>query len=96
MSGHTEYNDYMQPHDRSNQAKEPKLKLVKERVKPFEGNYTSVYQDYVEHKIGENLMNKKECCYVSPQEKEEMIMESAKRIMEDPIMSKQVFNTLTI
>ena len=46
MQGETEYIKNMQSHEFTGEGKEPKLSKVKESVKPFEGNYASVYQDY--------------------------------------------------
>ncbi len=84
-------------HANAGKTKEPKLQQVKERVPPFEGNYASVYQDYVDHKIGTTKpINTRDCCIVTPQEKEEMVLMSAKRILEQPEMAKQVFNLQTV
>lgn len=83
-------------HNLEGRGQEPKLNQVKERVKPFEGNYQSVYQDYVEHKIGESLANTRECCTVTRPEKEEMIVISAKRILDEPEMAKQVFHLQSV
>lgn len=82
----------MIPHDLHGKNKEPKLTQIKERVKPFEGNYSSVYQDYVAHRLHPQEKNR-EHCRVSQAEKEEMIVSTAKRILdEDPAMAREVFN----
>lgn len=83
----------MVPHEVSKQGKEPKLKQTKERMKPFEGNYSSVQRDYVDHNIAtQKGVNTRVCCHVKPQERENMVYLSAKRLLEDdPQLAKQVF-----
>jgi len=82
----------MTSHDLHGKNKEPKLSLIKERVKPFEGNYSSVYQDYVPHTIHKGEKHR-EHCKVTEAEKADMIVSTAKRILdEDPSMARQVFN----
>lgn len=81
----------MKNHELAGRGKEPKLYQVKERVKPFEGNYNSVYSDYVEHRIDAEG-RKKVCCTVTPQQREEYVVDSVQRIMSDPEMASKVFN----
>lgn len=79
-------------HDLHARTKEPKLTTVKERVKPFEGNYSSVYQDYVPHRLAPQEKHH-EHCRVTEAEKADMIVSTAKRILdEDPAMARAVFN----
>jgi hypothetical protein len=82
----------MKSHDLGDRGKEPKLTQVKERVKPFEGNYNSVYSDYVEHNLKDNSPNYKGKCTVSPQQKEDFLTNSIQRIMTNPEMARQIFN----
>ncbi len=91
MPGETEYIENMRNHDLAGRGGEPKLKLIKERVKPFEGNYSSVYQDYGQGGSPNNV-NQRACCVVTTQERESMVLDSVQRIMQDPVMAKQVFN----
>jgi hypothetical protein len=83
----------MTSHDLHGKNKEPKLSLIKEKVKPFEGNYSSVYQDFVPHSVRRAEKKHNEQCRVSEAEKADMIVSTAKRILdEDPAMARQVFN----
>lgn len=92
MPGETEYIENMKNHQIAGRGKEPKLTQVKEKVKPFEGNYTSVYNDLGQFPIETANVNQRVCCRVTPQEKENMIVDSVQRILDDPKMSRQVFN----
>jgi hypothetical protein len=87
----TEYIDNMKNHELASRGGEPKLTQIKEKVKPFEGNYNSVYQDYTEHKI-DPQSRKKGGCTVTLQQKEEYVMDSVQRIMENPEMARKVFS----
>ena len=91
MQGDSEYTENMKRHQTVGKGGDPKLSQVKERVKPFEGNYSSVYQDYGQTGGQENV-NQRACCVVTPQEREAMVVDSVQRIMQDPKMARQVFN----
>ena len=91
MPGDSEYTENMKNHNVGGRGKEPKLSQIKERVKPFEGKYSSVYQDYGSQTYIED-QHKRACCTVTPQEREDMVVDSVQRIMNDPKMAKQVFN----
>lgn len=82
----------MKNHELNGRGNEPKLTQVKEKVKPFEGNYASVYSDYVEHRITDNSPNFKGKCVVTPQQKDEFLSNSVQRIMNNPEMARQIFN----
>lgn len=92
MHGETEYTENMKNHELAGRGKEPKLSQIKEKVKPFEGNYSSVYQDYGSEPRGDGKGNSRACCTVTPQEREAMVIDSVERIMQDPKLAKQVFN----
>lgn len=92
MPGESEYTENMRRHEIAGRGKEPKLTQVKEKVKPFEGNYTTVYNDLGQITGGQNNSNQRVCCTVSPLEKEAMIFDSVQRILDDPKMARQVFN----
>lgn len=82
----------MKNHELAGRGKEPKLSQVKEKVKPFEGNYTTVYGDLGQGQGGPTNANSRVCCTVTPQEKENMIVDSVNRIMQEPKMAKQIFS----
>lgn len=87
----TEYTENMKNHELAGRGKEPKLSQVKERVKPFEGNYNTIYHDYVEHRIDEQARKKPECT-VTLQQREQFVKDSVERIMDNPDMARRVFN----
>lgn len=90
----TEYTDNMKVLPLPKKGDEPKLKQNKLKMTPFVGNYQSIYQDYVEHKICKTHKDRNCCCVTRP-EMEEMLNNSTTRLMqEDPVLASQVLSTL--
>lgn len=91
LYGDTEYNSNMISHGTAGKQREPKLKLQKESVKPFHGNYDSVYQDYVDHKLGEKKQIESQLMRSTiPKEKEPLIVIASRRVLQDPVLGPQV------
>jgi hypothetical protein len=89
----TEYNSYMKAHDPKAMLREPKYKAEKEAVGPFEGNYQSVYQDFVDHRIGDKKLFESQALRESAlKEKEALIVIASRRVMEDPVLGPKVFD----
>lgn len=88
----TEYTENMVKHLLPKKGEEPKLIQNKPKITPFEGNYQSVYQDYVNHPPNHKGKATRDCCHVTRPEMEEMVRSSAQRlIQEEPDMARQVF-----
>ena len=92
MTGETESNYNLIAHPPSVFKREPKLKPCNDKISAFEGNYQSIYQDYVPHEATEVQHRKRVCCKVSGGEKEDMLVRSTNRILENPQLSQEVFN----
>lgn len=92
MAGETEYIENMRNHQLVGRGKEPKLSQIKERVKPFDGNYSTVYQDLGQTAGDSHQVKQRACCTVAPFEKDSMLVDSVQRILQDPKMARQVFN----
>lgn len=80
----------MKKHELSGKGNEPKLNLSKEKVRPFDGNYQTIYQDYVEHKLGDGEQERN-CCFVTRPEKEQMLLLSARNLLKEPEFAKKVY-----